>query len=222
MSPESLVSVATRRWAFCCLLATMIGAVVLPSCGGRAPATSIAELPFELDRAVDYEIFQQEDISSRARKRTRAFIYSEAQTIDERVHTAFRAAVDLQERNGSSFLKVFHLISPDLQQVGMGTYLAVLSFAPDGLGVDGETPLRNGVWEADVTDEVIDNVTKEVERLWWANRDRFQVPDEFGGTETDEAAMKLFISGELGIDAEQVKLVSVWLQPYPEGFSSSP
>lgn len=221
MFPESLVDVVTRRCAFCCFLVTMIS-VVLPSCGGRAPETSTAELPFELDRAVDYEIVHQEDTSSRTRRRAGAFIYSSAETVDELVHTAFRAAVDLQERTDSRFVKIFHLISPDPQQVGLGTYLAVLSLAPDGLGVDGETPLRNGVWEADVTDEVIDNVTREVERLWWENRDRFQVPDEFGGTETDEAAMKQFISGELGIDAEQVKLVSVWLQPYPERFSSSP
>jgi hypothetical protein len=40
--------------------------------------------------------------------------------------------------------------------------------------------------------------------------------------ETDEAAMKRFVAMELGIEEERVKLVSVWLQPYPGSSTRSP
>lgn len=202
-------------------LLVVVAAVLFPGCAQRSPAASLPELPIELDRALDYEIVREEDISSRGRSRARAFIYSPAKTIDERAHTTFQAAVDLQERTGSSFVKVFHLISPDPEQVGLGTYLAVVSFAPDGRGIR-DTPLRNVVWEAEVTDAVVDDVSWEIERLWWAHRDRFQVSDGIGGTETDEEQMKRFIARELRIPEAQVKLVWFWLQPYPEAFVRSP
>ena len=171
--------------------------------------------PISVDQAVAYDVIEREDISSRSRSRTRAFVSSRARSLEARVQTSMKAAFELQQETGSSYVKVFHLISSDPNQVGTGTYYVDLSYAPDGLGVDGESPLRNGSWEATATDEVVDELTLEVEKLWWSHRGRFRRPDGFGGTETDEKALKRFIARELKIKPENVRLVVVSREPYP-------
>jgi hypothetical protein len=57
-------------------------------------------------------------------------------------------------------------------------------------------------------------LTLEVEGLWWSNLQRFQRPDGYGGTETDEEAMKGFIAKELQVEPEDVKLARLWLGLY--------
>lgn len=205
-----------RRNRLTALGATTLTALTLVACESRqeGPKASQPTPPIGLDQALTYEILQREDISSRTRRRVRAFIYSPAESVAARVQTSMKAAVEIQLDTGCQYVKVFHLIFPDANQIGLGTYYVDLSYAPDGLGVSGESPLRMGEWEAMATDEVVDDLTLEVEKLWWSNRQRFQRPDGYGGTETDEEAMKAFIAKELEVDAADVKLARLWLEPY--------
>src|SRR5215210_4474802 len=145
--------------------------------------------PIAVDRALTYEVVRREDISSRNRNRLRAFVYSPAESVEARIETSMKAAFELQQSTGCAYVKVFHLIAPDPNQIGTATYYVDLSYAPDGLGVGGESRLRNGTWEAMVTDRVVDRRTLEMERLWWSNRDRFQRDNDYGGKETDEKAL---------------------------------
>jgi hypothetical protein len=89
------------------------------------------------------------------------------------------------------------------------------SYAPDGLGVSGESPLRSRTWEAMVTDQVVDSLTLKVEKLWWSNRDRFQRDNGYGGKETDEKALKGFIAKQLNVERKAVKMATLFLRPYP-------
>lgn len=171
--------------------------------------------PIPVDQALAYDVVQREDTSSRSRRRLTAFIYSPAKSIEARIQTSMKAAFELQQSTGCDFVKVFHLIAPDPNQVGTGTYYTDLSYAPDGLGVGGESPLRNGTWEATVTDEVVDGLTLEAEKLWWSNRSKFQRADGFGGTETDEKAMKEFIAKQLNVKPADVHLAIFTRRPYP-------
>lgn len=173
-----------------------------------------AKPPIPIDQAVPYEVVQREDISSRNRRRLRAFIYSAAESPEIRIQTCLKAAIELQKQTGCSLVKIFHLIAPDPNQAGKGTYYADLSYAPDGLGVDGQSPLRNVTWEAAVTDAVADRLTLEAERLWWANRSKFQRKDSFGGTETDEEALKRFVAGQMGVKPDDVRLAAFAPSPY--------
>lgn len=179
------------------------------------PTAEQAVPPIPVDQALSYEVVQREDTSSRSRRRLSAFIYSPARSVEARIQTSMKAAFELQQSTGCDFVKVFHLIVPDPSQVGTGTYYADLSYAPDGLGVGGESPLRNGTWEATVTDEVVDSLTLEAEKLWWSNRSKFQRADGFGGTETDEKAMKEFIAKQLKVKPEDVHLAIFTRRPYP-------
>ncbi len=172
--------------------------------------------PISLDQAQSYQLVQIEDTSVHRRQRVRAFIYSKAVSRAARVQTSMKAAVEVLQDTGVHFVQVFLLISPDTSLLGTGSYYANLSFAPDGGGVSGEKPLRNGQWEAQVTDQVVDPVAVEMEKLWWANRGRFQKPADYGGTETDEPALRGFIAEELGVQASEVSLVALWLEPYQD------
>jgi len=171
--------------------------------------------PIAVDRALTYEVVRREDISSRNRNRLRAFIYSPAESVETRIETSMKAAFELQQSTDCAYVKVFHLIAPDPNQIGTATYYVDLSYAPDGLGVGGESPLRNGTWEAMVSDQVVDRQTLEMERLWWSNRDRFQRDNGYGGRETDEKALKEFIAKQLNVKREAVKLATLFLRPYP-------
>lgn len=192
------------------------------SCQPRQPEQEpepIAERitpPISVDQALSYEVVQREDTSSRSRSRINTFIYSPATSVEARIQTSMKAAFELQQSTGCDFVKVFHLIAPDPNQVGKGTYYADLSYAPDGLGVGGESPLQNGSWEATVTDEVLDSLTLEAEKLWWSNRSKFQRADGFDGTETDEKALKEFIAKQLDVKLEDVHLAIFTREPYPE------
>jgi hypothetical protein len=198
------------------LVATAVTALTLVACESRQEGTAVSQPtpPAGLEQALTYEVLQSDDISSRTRRRVRAFIYSPAESIAARVQTSMKAAVEIQRDTGCDFVKVFHLILPDPNQIGLGTYYVDLAYAPDGLGVSGEAPLRMGKWEAMATDEVVDDLTLEVEGLWWSNLQRFQRPDGYGGTETDEEAMKGFIAKELQVEPEDVKLARLWLELY--------
>ncbi len=66
-----------------------------------------------------------------------------------------------------------------------------------------------------VTDQVVNSLTIEMEKLWWSNRDRFQHADKYGEKETDEKALKEFIAKRLNIKPEAVKLATLFLRPYP-------
>jgi hypothetical protein len=171
--------------------------------------------PIAFDRALAYQVVQREDISSRSRNRLRAFIYSPAESVEARIETSMKAAFELQQSTGCDYVKVFHLIAPDPNQTGTATYYVDLSYAPDGLGVDGESPLRNRTWEAMATDQIVDSLTLKVENLWWSNRDRFQRDNGYGGKETDEKALKEFIAKQLNVESKAVKLATLYLSPYP-------
>jgi len=171
--------------------------------------------PIAVDRALAYQVVQREDISSRSRNRLRAFIYSPAESVEARIETSMKAAFELQQSTGCDYVKVFHLIAPDPNQIGTATYYVDLSYAPDGLGVGGESPLRNRTWEAMATDQVVDSLTLKVEKLWWSNRDRFQRDNGYGGRETDEKALKEFIAKQLNVERKAVKLATLFLSPYP-------
>jgi hypothetical protein len=199
------------------LASTLLVVLAGISCQPKQPEQEPQRVapPIPVDQALSYEVVQREDTSSRSRKRMSAFIYSPAQSVEARIQTSMKAAFDLQQSTGCDFVKVFHLISPDPNQVGTGTYYADLSYAPDGRGVDGESPLRNGAWEATVSDEVVDSLTLEAEKLWWSNRSKFQRADGFGGTETDEKAMKEFIAKQLKVKPEAVHLAILTRRQYP-------
>lgn len=171
--------------------------------------------PIPVDKALAYEVIQRDDIGVHGRNRVRAFIYSSAESVEARIQTSMKAAVDLRQSSDSDFVKVFHLIMPDSSQIGTGTYYVDLSYAPDSLGVSGEAPLRNGTWEAMVSDQVVDRLTLEVEKLWWRDRSRFQRADGFGGTETDEKALKKSIARQLKVKPGDVHLAVLTHRQYP-------
>lgn len=195
------------------LLPTLIVLLVAPAC--QETGEPEAQPPVPVEEAVPYKVIETEDISSGGRRRLRAYIYSTAESRASRFQTSIKAAFELQQGRRQDYVKVFHLILPDENQIGLGTYYADVSFAPDGGGVNGKDPLRNGSWEARLTDEVLGGQTLKVEELWWKHRSEYQRDDGYGGTETDEEAFREFIAGKLGIDVADVKLASLWLEAYP-------
>ena len=171
-----------------------------------APACGENQAKVPTNQASMYETISVNDTSFGARKRLSARIVAPtAVTHEQRAQTALKAAVDLQKQRRVDAVGVFLEISPGL--AGIGYVLAIADYAPDGGGWSGSTPFRNGIWEAAATDHVVPDTVIKMAELWFQHEKKFQVNDGFGGTMTDESALRKYIAGLIGIDPAEVDLL---------------
>lgn len=170
-----------------------------------APACGENQATAPTDQATVYELISSNETSFAARKRLSAMIVAPtAVTHEQRAQTALKAAVDLQKEKRVDAVGVFLEISSSLAEKGY--VLAIASYAPDGQGWGGK-PFRHVTWEARATSQVVPQNVIEIAELWYQHEHRFQMDDGFGGTRTDEPALKIYIAGLLRIDPAEVSLL---------------
>lgn len=159
---------------------------VVASCGSKEPSVLV-------DKAVPYQVISTKDFSFAGRKRLVVSITAPtAQSADQRAQTALKAAVDLQRGRDADEVSADLEVSEALD--GQGFALAIADYAPDGGGLSGSKPFSHGTWEVQVSAYVVSPEQAKIANLWYENENRFQVGDGFGGTRTNEKALKKYIA----------------------------
>ena len=186
----------TPRWLL------LLAAVALAACDSE-----IEKLP--VDKALAYQIVAKEDrsVDEPNFKRTirRVSIHAKATTIEERVHTALKAAIDVQKEEGVDYVETYLLISPHPALVGTGKYVALARYALDGMD-DSTSKVRfnRGTWDVRASDVTPSELEIKITELWFANREQFAYVNRIGMAQVKIPEMQAFISKELNIPPKKV------------------
>lgn len=152
----------------------------------------------DMAQAVEYQTIETKKHSNSRHRVERSIYAAEAKTKDQFAHTAMKAALDLQKETGAKVV-IINLREDHRLDVA----LSMVFYAPDGGGFSGD---QGWTWDVKATDKRHDEEELRMSTLWWRNRDRFQVSDGYGGTETDEEALSKFIGETMGIAPDKVTL----------------
>ncbi|WP_285905714.1 DUF4875 domain-containing protein [Pseudodesulfovibrio pelocollis] len=186
-------------------LMTILAAVILFSVLG-------SDTHPDTHHAVDYQVIAREDFSVPGRDRRQVtIIAASATTRDQFAHTAIKAALALAEQSGTQVAVAF--LEPDPAIAGLGAALAIARHAPDSGGFSGD---QGWSWQVEAAESRPTPQAITIERLWEANRDRFQTPDGSGSTMTDEPALRDFIAQTLAIPPNDVRLIYTERTKYME------
>jgi len=165
-----------------------------------------------LGHAVAYQVLAQDGSNPGGRARIQAVILApSASDRDQFAQTAMKAAKDLQKDTGAKVVSI--LLEPDATVANHGAALAIASYAPDGGGFSGK---QGWTWQVEAADTRPGAQAIQIDALWWANRDKFQIPDGSGGTMTDESTLSRAIANHLGISADDVHLLYSEREKYLE------
>lgn len=174
--------------------------LALLGCGGASgPDTS---------RAKPYSVIDTKKTHSRARV-TCSILAPEAKSYEEFAQTAMKAAMDAQKKTNAKVVVIELEEAP--RTVGKGVLLAMAFYAPDGGGFSGD---QGWTWDVKAVKSRHSDAILRMTTLWYNNRNDFQVPDNYGGTQTDEVALKAFIGKTMGIDPETVTLAFASWEQY--------
>lgn len=149
------------------------------------------------DHAQPYTIVDRSDFSFISRDRYSISIVStQATNRLQFAHTAMKAAVDTQKETGADVVSVW--LEPSIECQGSGLQYAIVNYAPDGKGLDGESSWK---WEVEAAEKQLPPGELAISKLWWENRGDFQVDGL-----TDEHRLKAWIAQKLGIQESAVSL----------------
>ena len=157
----------------------------------------------DLPHAMSYQIVSQGNSTPGGRARAEATIIAPtAESRDQFAQTAMQAAQDLQDKTRAKVVSI--LLEPDISVAGHGAALAIARYSPDGGGYSGK---QGWTWQVESADKRPSAQAVQIDALWFANRNKFQVPDGSGGTMTNEDALALAIAEHLGISVDNVHLL---------------
>lgn len=172
--------------------------LTLFGCGNSGPDTSQAKA---------YQVIKASKATP-ARPRVTCSIFApEAKSKEEFAHTVMQAAQSIQAETGAKVVVIE--LEEDPRTVGKGVLLGMAFYAPDGGGFSGD---QGWTWDVKAADKRHTEDVLRMTTLWFRNRDRFQVPDGYGSTMTDEAALSAFIGKTMEIAPESVTL-AFWTAP---------
>lgn len=167
---------------------------LLASCGGSAPETP---------HALPYIVIKTDDFSFPGRKRMNVAFYVEKKdsTFLERVHTAMKAAYDLQQKYDCDVATSWMAIGPSSSTVLGETLLSKAVFVPDGKGLSGKDPGK--MWDVLGTEVT---PTEDQEKLREAIDVMYKKADTAGASHacTDLPALDCYrvMAEKLGLPAE--------------------
>lgn len=188
-----------------CCFAILLGlCLLLNACGESAPETP---------HALPYIVIKTDDFSFPGRKRMNVAFYVEKKesTFLERVHTAMKAAYDLQQQYGCAVAVSWMATGPNSQAVLGETLLAKAIFMPDGKGLSGKNPGKKwDVLGTEVTPTDDQEQLREAIDIMYKN---------VGSTGASHACTDLPASACYKVMAEKLGLPAetrpAWLTPVP-------
>ncbi|WP_265822573.1 DUF4875 domain-containing protein [Geovibrio ferrireducens] len=157
----------------------------------------------------DYSEMLIDDVSIPNRKRAKVFIYSKANTLEDRAATVIDAAIKYQNEYGFDTVSIIMRCENVLES---GT-CAYANYTPDRKGNSGED--KSEKWVVQSSAEIPSELQEQTSKLWYQNRDRFieskLITFPNGNSFMDdnhlnEDALKNFIANRLEVNKEQLSM----------------
>lgn len=173
------------------VILSIIATILLSSCS-EGP-----ENPPNHSHARPYEVINVSDHIIAGREHRKFKIYSPGSaTIDERAHTAMRAALYFQDGTEPQVIYVRLYNSTDA--VAAELPLALVDYAPDGGGISGD---QDWTWKVKTVSEEINPLELQVKKSWELNKHKFIESDGL----VNEEKLTSFIASQLRIPVNKVK-----------------